>query len=198
MKDPDWKADLRRYPARPWLREPSIWAVALYRFGRRCDRRRRGPIRFLLTGLYRIANRPVELLTGIIIPKEATFGPGLRIYHFGNIVVHKKTVVGANCTLRHGVTLGNRYHGRGSPVLEDDVELGAYAQVLGEIRIGRGARIGALTLVLEDVPPGTTAAGVPARIIERTAMASEDRHPVEHRIEIVPEDIDAFGLDTTD
>jgi serine O-acetyltransferase len=57
------------------------------------------------------------------------------------------------------------------PVLEDDVELGAYAQILGGVRIGRGARIGAMSVVLCDVPPGATAVGVPARIVESAAAA---------------------------
>lgn len=189
-RDPDWQADLRRYPARPWLREPSIWAVALYRFGRRNDRRRPGPVRWLLDKLYKCAHLPVELLTGISIPKSVEIGPGLRIYHFGNIVIHKRVVIGANCTLRHGVTIGNRYHRGAVPILEDDVELGAYAQVLGGIRIGRGARIGALSLVLHDVPPGATAVGVPARVVEEEIAE-------EYRIE-VPEGRDTLEPDSTD
>ena len=64
-----------------------------------------------------------------------------------------------------GNTIGNRVEGGPVPVLEDDVELGAYAQVLGGIRIGRGAKIGAMSVVLQDVPPGATAVGIPAKII---------------------------------
>ena len=76
-------------------------------------------------------------------------------------------MIGANCTLRQGVTIGNRHDGGPSPVLEDDVELGAYAQVLGGVRVGRGAKVGAMSVVLRDVPPGAVAVGIPARIIER-------------------------------
>jgi serine O-acetyltransferase len=165
VEDLDWEADLSRYPPNPWFREPSVWAVWLYRYGRRNERRRPGPIRWLANGVYKFAKVPVELLTGISIPKSVQIGPGLRIYHFGNVVIHKRTVMGAHCTLRHGVTIGNRHHGGPVPTLEDDVELGAYAQVLGGIRIGRGAKIGAMSLVLQDVPPGATAVGNPARIV---------------------------------
>ena len=166
MCDPDYQADLKRLPRRPFLKEQSVWAVALYRFGRRNDRRRRGLVRWVAGRWYWLAYRLLETLTGISIPKSVEVGPGLRIYHFGNVFVHSDAKIGANCTLRQGVTIGNRHEGGPVPVLEDDVELGAYAQVLGGVRIGRGAKIGAMSVVLCDVPPGATAVGVPARVIE--------------------------------
>src|SRR5947209_3358580 len=154
MPDLDWQADLRRYPPRALLREQSAWALWVYRFGRRNDRRQSGPIRWLANRFYWLAFRFIETLTGVSIPKTASVGPGLRIYHFGNIFVHKDATLGANCTLRQGVTIGNRQDDGPVPVLEDDVELGAYAQILGGVHIGRGARIGAMSVVLNDVPPG--------------------------------------------
>ena len=165
MSDPDYDADLRRYPPRPFLREQSVWAVTVYRFGRRNDRRQPGFVRRLGDRWYWLAYRVVETLTGISIPKSVEIGAGLRVYHFGNIFVHKDVRIGANCTLRQGVTVGNRVEGGPVPVLEDDVDLGAYAQVLGGVRIGKGAKVGAMSVVLCDVPPGATAVGVPARII---------------------------------
>jgi serine O-acetyltransferase len=174
MSDPAWQADLRRYPRRPWLKEQSIWAIAVYRFGRRNDQRKPGPMRWLLDRVYWLTFRVTETLTGISIPKSVQVGPGLRIYHFGNIIVHADAEIGANCILRQGVTIGDRVDGGPVPVLEDDVELGAYAQVLGGIRIGRGAKIGAMSVVLHDVPPGAVAVGVPARIIERPPTAVAD------------------------
>lgn len=171
MKDPDWKADLTRYPERPWLREQSIWAIAVYRFGRRNDRRPSGLLRWFKNRLYWLAFRLTETITGISLPKSATIGPGLRIWHFGNIFVHPDVKIGASCTLRQGVTLGNRYENGPAPEIEDDVDFGAYAQVLGGVRIGRGARIGAMSVVLCDVPPGATAVGAPARIVARTCSS---------------------------
>jgi serine O-acetyltransferase len=165
MRDPDYQADLKRYPRRPFLKEQSVWAIALYRFGRRNDRRKRGLVRWVGDRWYWLAYRVIETLTGVSIPKSVEVGPGLRIYHFGNIFVHADARIGANCTLRQGVTIGNRHDGGPVPVLEDDVELGAYAQVLGGVRIGRGAKIGAMSVVLTDVPPGATAVGVPARVV---------------------------------
>ena len=90
---------------------------------------------------------------------------------FGNIFLHSGVKIGANCTLRQGVTIGNRHEGGGVPVLEDNVDIGAYAQILGGIRVGKGARIGALSVVLQDVPPGATAVGIPAKILSAKACA---------------------------
>ncbi len=170
MKDPDWQADLARYPKRPWLKEQSIWAIAVYRFGRRNDRRKPGIVKKVLDRVYWLTYRVAETLTGISIPKSVQVGPGLRIFHFGNIFVHADSVIGANCTLRQGVTIGNRHDDGSVPVIEDDVDFGAYAQVLGGVRIGRGAKLGALSVVLRDVPAGATAVGIPARVVEHEGV----------------------------
>jgi serine O-acetyltransferase len=161
----EFAADLARYPRRAFFREQSVWAVMLYRFGRQNDQRRSGPVRFIGKAIYWPAYRIVETLLGITLPKSAQIGPGFRIYHFGTIVIHQHTRMGARCTVRHGVTIGSRREKGPAPVLEDGVNLGAFAQVLGDIRIGRGANIGAMAMVLKDVPAGATAVGNPARII---------------------------------
>jgi serine O-acetyltransferase len=163
--DPDWAADLQRYGAHPLLKEQSAWAVWTYRFGRRTDRRAPGQTRRLLTSCYWLLFRLVETVVGVSLPKAATIGPGLRIWHFGGIFLHPDSVIGSNCTLRQGVTIGNREAGGPVPVLGDDVDVGAYAQLLGAIRIGHGCKIGALSVVLCDVPDGATAVGSPARVI---------------------------------
>lgn len=148
-----FKADLARYPRKPWLKEQSLWAVAIYRFGRWNDTRKPSLTKKLLDKVYWLVYRVVETLTGITMPKMVQIGPGLRIHHYGGIIIHQNTKIGANCTLRQGITIGNRYNDGPAPVLEDDVEVGAAAQILGDVRIGRGARIGAMSLVLCDVPP---------------------------------------------
>jgi serine O-acetyltransferase len=159
------RADLKRYGTRPWLREQSVWAVAVHRFGRWSDAR--GGVLGRLAGrAYWIAYRVVETLTGISLPKSVPVGPGLRIHHFGGIVIHDRARIGANCTLRHGVTIGDREPDGPVPVIGDDVEIGAYAQILGGVRVGSGARIGAMSVVLQDVPPGASAVGNPARVIQ--------------------------------
>jgi serine O-acetyltransferase len=167
--DSDFHADLARYPPRPFLKEQSIWAISVYRFGRRVLNRRPGAMRNLQLKLYWLSFRIVETITGISLPLEAKIGPGLRIYHFGNIFIHSRVVIGRNCTLRQGVTIGNRVADGPAPLVEDDVDFGAYAQVLGGIRIARGAKIGAMSVVLCDVPAGATAVGIPARVLSMDA-----------------------------
>ena len=166
--DRDWQADLRRYGVRrPFLKDQSIWAVWAYRWGRRLDRRPDGVVRRATMPFYWLVYRLIETLVGISLPKDAVIGPGLRIWHFGGIFLHNDVRIGANCTLRQGVTIGNRQEGGPVPVIGDDVEFGCYAQALGGVRIGNGCRIGAMSVVLTDMPDGSTAVGVPARIILR-------------------------------
>ncbi len=169
----DWKADKARYPHHAFVREQSLWAIAVYRYGRWGDRLSCKLCRWVHGRLYWLSFRIVETLTGVSFTKLCEIGPGLRIHHFGNIFLHSDVKIGANCTLRQGVTIGNKVEGGRVPVLEDDVEVGAYAQILGPITIGKGAVIGAMSVVLKDVPPGHTAVGIPAKILppkgEKTA-----------------------------
>ncbi|MDX6720715.1 MAG: serine O-acetyltransferase [Solirubrobacteraceae bacterium] len=167
-----FKADRRRYPREAWLYERALWAVAVYRLGSHLDRRfgasveaLPAPLRYAAKVPLLVGQRVVEAFTDIELPAQTRVGPGLRIWHGGNIVINPNSTIGAGCLLRHGVTIGNLEPDGPTPVIGDDVELGAYAQVLGDIRIGDGARIGAMSVVLRDVPAGATAVGVPARII---------------------------------
>ncbi|HEX4636523.1 MAG TPA: serine acetyltransferase [Rhizomicrobium sp.] len=166
--DPDWRADLARIGLpRALFKEQSLWAISVYRFGRRVDRLPQGFRRRMLTRVYWFLFRIVETLTGISLPKSCMIGKGLRIWHFGGVFVHGEAVLGDNCTLRQGVTIGNRDEGGAAPVVGDNVEFGAYAQVLGDVVIGDNCKIGAMAVVLTDIPPGATAVGQPARIVTK-------------------------------
>ena len=169
-----WRADLARYPEKPFVREQSIWAVAVYRFGCWNDQRPPGLSRTLLDRAYWALFRGVETVTGVSFSKNTRIGPGLRVHHFGNVFVNEASRIGANCTIHQGVTIGSATDEGPAPVIGDGVTLGAYAQVLGGVCVGDGARIGAMTVVLKDVPPGATAVGVPARIIATDPTAPTD------------------------
>ncbi len=100
---------------------------------------------------------------GIELNHKATIGPGLRLYHGTALVIHEKTVIGKNCTLRHCTTIGNRRDVEDVPVIGDDVEIGSNSVIIGKITIGDRARIGAGSVVVHPVAAGDTVAGNPAR-----------------------------------
>lgn len=106
-----------------------------------------------------------ELLLGAELRPETKIGPGLRVFHGQALVVNTATVIGAGVKLHHSVTLGLRQAGGGAPVLEDGVEVGAGAIILGPVVIGAGARIGAGAVVLDSIPAGRVAVGNPARLL---------------------------------
>lgn len=159
-----WRKDKERYPKRAWLKEQSVWAIAIYRFGQWGDTLQSKILRRFIDRIYWLLFRITETLTGISITKSVVIGPGLRIWHFGNIFIHPLVQIGSGCTLRQGVTIGNRVTDGPVPVIGNKVDFGAYAQVLGGVTIGDEAKIGAMSVVLTDVPPKATAVGVPARI----------------------------------
>jgi serine O-acetyltransferase len=103
---------------------------------------------------------------GLEMPRRLTPGPGLRLPHGARgTVIHWDSKIGSHVAFHHNVTLGVRRTGGGAPTIDDDVEIGPGAVILGEVTIGQGAQIGANAVVLTDVPAGATAVGNPARII---------------------------------
>ena len=136
---------------------PPLRATALFRLSSLCSRRGIP----LLPGILRRLN---IMMYGLDIVAGIPIGGGLYMPHtVGTVVMAQR--LGRNVTLVSNVTIGMR-HERTFPVIGDDVFIGAGARVLGPVTIGNGASIGANAVVLTDVPPGATAVGVPARIIE--------------------------------
>ncbi len=158
------------------LTSPGFQAVWSYRVTRWLMHRR-------IPLLGPILERLTEVWTGVSLPSETRVGPGLMILHFGGVVINGEALLGADCTLHHGVTIGNRVPGGGSPRLGDRVMVGAGAKGLGEITIGHDVEIGANAVVLASLPDGAVAVGMPARVVRvKTAGAPEaigerDRRP---------------------
>ena len=100
---------------------------------------------------------------GIELNHKAEVGPRLRLHHGYGLVVHESAVIGSDCTLRHGTTIGNRRESDDCPVIGDRVDIGCSSVIIGRIKIGDNAKIGAGSVVLHDVPAGCTVAGNPAR-----------------------------------
>jgi len=161
----DWKEDRAKYPPRPLLKEVSIIAIAWYRHGQHVDNMAEGLWKKVSLKVYWLIFHLIEVFIGVSLPKSVDVDGGLRIYHFGNIFIHKNAKIGKNCILRQGVTLGNRHNDEFAPTLADGVELGAYAQVLGNVHLGKECKVGAMTVVLKDVPAGKTICGQAGQII---------------------------------
>lgn len=132
--------------------------------------------------LPRLLSHTVRFLTGIEIHPGARFGRRVFIDHGAGIVVGETAVVGDDCVLYQGVTLGGTSleHGKRHPTVEDHVVIGAGAKLLGPITIGRGARVGANSVVIRDVPPGATVIGAPAREAGRRDPVEAERITLHH------------------
>jgi serine O-acetyltransferase len=123
-------------------------------------------LRVMLKGVYVVLNRLVQVFTGISISPGAKIGPGLHINHFGGTIIGYDVVMGSNCNISHGVTIGIAGRTtRGMPHIGDRVFVGPGAKVLGKITVGDDAAIGANAVVIKAVPPRAVAVGVPARVI---------------------------------
>jgi serine O-acetyltransferase len=115
---------------------------------------------------------------GIDIPYRTRIGYGFYIGHFGGIVVHPNAVIGNNCNISQGVTIGraNRGARAGTPVIGDNVFIGPGAKIIGNLQIGNNVAIGANAVVTKSVPDNAVVAGVPAHVI---SMQGSTRY-VEH------------------
>jgi serine O-acetyltransferase len=104
-----------------------------------------------------------RVLTGVEIHPAADVGDALFIDHGAGVVIGETAEIGNNVTLYQGVTLGGTGFARGKrhPTVEDDVVVGSGAKLLGPIRVGRGAKVGANSVVIHDVPPNSTVVGNP-------------------------------------
>ena len=125
--------------------------------------------------LARLISQTARLFTGIEIHPGATIGKNLFIDHGMGIVIGETAVIGDNCTIYHGVTLGGtgKDTGKRHPTIGNNVLIGAGAKILGPFTVGDNAMIGANSVVLRAVPPDTTVTGIPGHMVHQ----SEKRVP---------------------
>ena len=145
----------------------GFWALLVYRFGHARYKIKSRWLRLPWTIVYLLLNKLVEIVCGMSIGGNAQIGRRLIIEHQGAIVIHGASVIGDDCVIRQGVTLGNRHldQPNDAPVLGNRVNVGAGAKLLGKVHIGDDAAIGANAVVLKDVPAGATAIGIPAKVL---------------------------------
>ena len=143
-------------------------AILLYRLATLY--RSRNPLYKLCAIPFVILNKTInECLFCVEIPWQTRIGYGLKLFHPHCIVINRVTVIGNNCILRQGVTIGSVTDSHGqegaSPQIGDNVEFGAHAIVIGAVTLGNNVKVGAGTVVTKDLTDGMIAVGQPPRII---------------------------------
>ena len=130
----------------------------------------------------RLVSQSGRFLTGIEIHPGARIGQGLFIDHGSGVVIGETAIIGDNCTIYQGVTLGGtgKETGKRHPTLGNGVLVGAGAKLLGNFTVGDNAKIAAGAVVLGDVPEGTTAVGIPARAVRRAGKKICDEFDQTH------------------
>lgn len=168
-----WREDLATHDGN--LFDQGFWAVAVHRFGNWRMGIRPKLLRVPFTLLYRFMFKIVECLAGITLPYTCRLGRRVRIWHHSGIILSAYSI-GNDVHIRQHTTMGVARRGENAdiPVVEDGVDIGCGACILGGIRVGRGSVIGANAVVLEDVPPYSVSAGVPARIVKFLEPACDD------------------------
>ncbi len=148
---------------------PGVHALIMHRFSHWIWKHR-------FYWLARFSSHIARWLTGIEIHPGATIGRRVFIDHGMGVVIGETAVIGDDCTLYHGVTLGGTSWNKGKrhPTLETGVVIGAGAKVLGPIIIGANAKIGSNAVVVKDVPADATAVGIPARILDEAKTQQRD------------------------
>jgi len=147
---------------------PGLHALTLHRVSHRLWQLR-WP---LLPLMARLLSQLGRWLTGIEIHPGAQIGKGVFIDHGMGVVIGETTIIGDQCLLYQGVTLGGtgKAHGKRHPTLANNVVVGAGAKVLGAIKVGANTRIGAGSVVLRDVNPDSTVVGIPGRVINQSGV----------------------------
>ena len=133
-------------------------AMILYRLMQWAGRRRLSPLALIF-------NKLNALLNNCIIGRGADFGPRFVLIHATGVVINSAVRGGSDVRVEHQVTIGTESWR--APILGDHVFIGAGAKIIGGVRVGTGARIGANAVVVHDVPAHCTVVGVPARIVRR-------------------------------
>ena len=143
----------------------GFWAIFQYRFANMIYRKVNIPIiRQLILALCLIWQKIIEMITGISIPASVSIGHSFYIGHFNGIILNSNTIIGDNCNISQGVTIGISGLGdkRGVPIIRNNVYIGANSVIAGKIVIEDNVLIGACSLVNTDVEKNSTMIGVPA------------------------------------
>ncbi|MDR7208941.1 serine acetyltransferase [Flavobacterium piscis] len=148
----------------------GFWAIFQYRFAHCIYKNVKWKLfRFPLLFLALLWQKGIEIITGISIPSSVKIGHSFYIGHFGGIIINANTIIGDNCNISQGVTFGisGTEEKRGTPVLGNNVYVGANAVLAGNIQIGNNVLIGACSMVKDSFPNNSVVLGVPAILISQ-------------------------------
>ena len=160
---------------RDWTK-PGFQAVVVQRFGVWRMQIKSLIFRAPLSFFYRMFYRKIRNTYGIELPYTVVLGRRVIVEHQHGIVIHGNSVIGDDCIIRQGVTIGNRYLDQPfeAPKLGKRVNIGAGAKILGNVTIGDDVCIGANAVVISDIPSGQTVVGIPAKIIHSKSSRNPD------------------------
>ncbi len=180
-----WLSDLYRYSGDSTLKSfvKCILFVPGFRYSffmRLCStlNTRKSSFFVILCIIFRVFLVHYEVKYGISIPYNTKIGKGFYIGHFGTIVINPKAVIGNNCNISQGVTIGvsNRGEKKGCPSIGNNVFIGPGAKIFGSIKIGNNVAIGANCVVTKDVPDYAVVVGAPGKVISYKGSMSYVNH----------------------
>jgi serine O-acetyltransferase len=172
---------------------PGVWAILLHRPAHRLYRHR-------LKLIARILSQIVRWFTGLEIHPGATIGRRCFIDHGMAVVIGETAEIGDDVTIYQGVTLGGtgKDVGKRHPTIGNRVIVATGAKILGPFKVGDDSKIGAGSVVLEEIPPGCTVVGIPGKVVKRRGGRTDDMNqidlpdPVEAELEALRRRVDAL------
>ena len=146
---------------------PCVYAIAIHRISHFLSK-------IKLNVLARFLSSISRMFTQIEIHPNAVIGKNLLIDHGSGVVIGETAIVGDNCTIYQGVTLGGtgKEKGKRHPTICNNVIIGSGAKILGNITIGDNCKIGANSVVLTNIPPNSTAVGIPAKVVKTNSTTT--------------------------
>lgn len=170
---------------RDW-HSPGFQALAVQRLGHWAHTEPNPFVRIPTRRVYKRLARMMRRWHGIELHEHTRIGEKLRIDHQNGIVIHGNAVIGDNCVIRQGVTIGSKCvpvadQRHIAPRIGNNVDIGCGAVIIGGITVGDNAVIGANAVVNKDVPAGATMVGIPARSLEELQHYTSWRRALDHR-----------------
>src|SRR5688572_4717474 len=148
------------------LLEQGFWAVANNRFGNWRMGLKNPLLRAPCTLVYDALEKGIEIFGGITLPYTTKLGRRVRLWHHGGMIIGARAI-GSDVHIRQNTTIGvaQTWRDEDLPIIEDGADIGCGASILGPVVVGRGAKLGANAVVLQDIPDGATAMGNPAQVL---------------------------------